>query len=114
MIIIQSELDVLEGIKNKKYLNNDLKNITNGYEMKIINGEVIYTAKNRIGDNLDVKKEENKIMINNESFKKNVKKKQIIINNFRISKTLENCDDNNMNGQNVNHLILIIITIMMI
>ena len=96
-----SELDVLEGIKNKKYLNNDLKNITNGYEMKIINGEVIYTAKNKIGDDLGVKKEENKIMINNESFKKNVKKKQIIINNFRISKTLENFDDNNMNGQNV-------------
>ena len=99
------ELDVLEGIKNKKYLSNNdnyLKNATNGYEMKMINGEVIYTAKNKIGDNLNINSENNI----NDNFKKTGKKKQIIINNFRISKTLENINDINdnninMNGQNI-------------
>ena len=48
-----SDLDVLEGIKtNKERINNkELIKISNGYQAKKINSEVIYTAKNGIGLN---------------------------------------------------------------
>ena len=55
-----SELDVLEGIKKKQDSNKQLINIANGYQTQVLNGEVIYTAKNKLGINLNVSKEENK------------------------------------------------------
>ena len=103
-----SELDVLEGIKKKQDSNKQLINIANGYQTQVLNGEVIYTAKNKLGINLNVSKEENKIIINknisnSNSFRDNLKqtgvRKQIIINNFSVRKTFEK--NENMNGQDV-------------
>ena len=47
----QSDLDVLEGIKTKKDKNKELIKISNGYQAKKINSEVIYTAKNGLSIN---------------------------------------------------------------
>ena len=49
-----SEIDVLAGIKNKKIIEGDkirLK-MANGYETKVIDGEVIFTQKNGLGIDL--------------------------------------------------------------
>ena len=103
-----SELDVLEGIKKKKDSNKELINIDNGYQTQITKGEVIYTAKNGLGVNLEREKEEKKIIIinnisnsnnNNENIKQTGIKKQIIINNLKIKK--ESHNNENMNGQHV-------------
>jgi hypothetical protein len=103
-----SELDVLEGIKKKQDSNKQLINIANGYQTQVLNGEVIYTAKNKLGVNLNISKEENKIILNknisnSNNIKENLKqsgvRKQIIINNFSVSKTLQK--NENMNGQDI-------------
>ena len=103
-----SELDVLEGIKKKQDSNKQLINIANGYQTQVLNGEVIYTAKNKLGINLNMPKEENKIILNknisnSNNIKENLKqsgvRKQIIINNFSVSKTLQK--NENMNGQDI-------------
>ena len=103
-----SELDVLEGIKKKQELNKELVNIANGYQTQILNGEVIYTGKNGLGVNIGMSKEENKISLNknisisnkiSENSKQTGIKKQIIINNFKVRKTIPN--NENMNGQDV-------------
>ena len=47
-----SDIDVLEAIKAQKILGKDLINIANGYQTKILDGEVIYKAKNGISTNL--------------------------------------------------------------
>ena len=48
-----SDIDVLAGIRNKNMISEvDLKKMANGYETKIINGEVVFTAKNGLGVDL--------------------------------------------------------------
>ena len=100
-----SEIDVLEGIRNKKNINKELPNISNGYKTQIINSEVIYTAKNGLGFNTIPEEEqslkiiENKI-IKNDSLKQVGVKKQIIINNTK-SKKSNSQNNENMNGQSI-------------
>ena len=100
-----SEIDVLEGIRNKKNINKELPNISNGYKTQIINSEVIYTAKNGLGFNTIPEEEqslkiiENKI-IKNDSLKQGGVKKQIIINNTK-SKKSNSQNNENMNGQSI-------------
>ena len=99
-----SEIDVLEGIKNKKNINKELINIANGYQTQFINGEVIYTAKNGLKMKLNTEEQsktiiENKIINNNDSFKQSGVKKQIIINTNKNKNISLN--NENMNGQSI-------------
>ena len=99
-----SEIDVLEGIKNKKNINKELINIANGYQTQVINGEVIYTAKNGLKMKLNTEEQsktiiENKIINNNDSFKQSGVKKQIIINTNKNKNISLN--NENMNGQSI-------------
>ena len=48
-----SDIDVLAGIRNKNMIGQaELKKMANGYETKILNGEVVFTAKNGLGVDL--------------------------------------------------------------
>ena len=48
-----SDIDVLAGIRNKNSIGVEGKiNMANGYETKVLSGEVVFTAKNGLGVNL--------------------------------------------------------------
>jgi len=48
-----SDIDVLAGIRNKNMIGKaELKKMANGYETKVLNGEVVFTAKNGLGVDL--------------------------------------------------------------
>ena len=48
-----SDIDVLAGIRNKNMIGQaELTKIANGYETKVISGDVVYTYKNGLGVNL--------------------------------------------------------------
>ena len=60
-----SEIDVLAGIKNKSVIglggaDQELLKL-NGYETKILDGEVIFTSKNGLGINLELLNIKNKL-----------------------------------------------------
>ena len=48
-----SDIDVLAGIRNKNMIGQaELTKIANGYEAKVVSGDVVYTYKNGLGVNL--------------------------------------------------------------